>query len=132
MRVLVDTSVWSLALRRDGTAGRAEVDRLHEHISRGDTVCLTGAILQEVLQGFHGAARTLKLERELEPFPLLELGREDYVFAARIRNTCRSQGVQVGTVDAQIAAAALRHQVPLLTADQDFARIAGRFPLKLV
>jgi predicted nucleic acid-binding protein len=128
----VDTSVWSLALRRDGRGAIREATLLADLIGRGETVCLTGAILQEVLQGFHDAARTLRLARELEPFPLLELSREDHVFAARVRNTCRSHGVQVGTIDAQIATASLRHQAPLLTTDQDFGRIARHFPLKLL
>ncbi len=130
MNVLVDTSVWSLALRRDHPPGAAEVEALGAAISRGD-VCLVGVILQEVLEGFPSAARTRRLLDHLAPFPLLPLGRKDFVLAAEVRNTCRSEGVAIGTVDAQIAAAAINHRCLLLTADSDFGRIARHFPLRL-
>jgi predicted nucleic acid-binding protein len=128
--VLVDTSVWSLALRRDRPAGAREVEALEAAIGRGD-VCLIGVILQEVLQGFPSLPRTRRLVEHLAPFPLLALHRGDYVLAAEIRNTCRSKGLAVATVDAQIAAAAINHRCLLLTADADFERIARHFPLRL-
>lgn len=130
MSVLVDTSVWSLALRRDRPAAAPEVDRLRVAIERGDA-CLTGVILQEVLQGFPRADRARRLVEYLAPFPLLALHRGDYVYAAEIRNQCRGRGLAVTTVDAQIAAAAINHRCSLLTADQDFGRIARHFPLRL-
>ena len=130
MNVLVDTSVWSLALRRDNPAGSAPVEALGAAISLGD-VCLIGVILQEVIQGFPSAARTRRLLDHLAPFPLLNLGREDFVLAAEVRNTCRAKGIAVGTVDAQIAAAAIGHGCLLLTNDPDFAKIARHFPLRL-
>ena len=129
MSVLVDTSVWSLALRRDRPPASREIEALGSAINRGDA-CLIGVILQEVLQGFPSAARTRRLTEHLAPFPLLTLHRGDYVLAAEIRNTCRSKGLAVGTVDAQIAAAAINHRCALLTADEDFERISRLFPLR--
>ncbi len=128
--ILVDTSVWSLALRRDRGAGSREVDALTAAIDRGDT-CLTGTILQEVLQGFPDASRTRRLVDYLAPFPLLDLHRGDYVYAAEIRNKCRVKGIAVSTIDAQIAAAAIDHNCALLTSDKDFEAIARHFPLRL-
>jgi predicted nucleic acid-binding protein len=128
--ILVDTSVWSLALRRDRAAAGREVEALSAAIERGDA-CLTGTILQEVLQGFPDAARTRRLLDYLAPFPLLDLHRGDYVYAAEIRNKCRVKGVTVSTVDAQIAAAAINHRCELLTSDRDFDGIARVFPLRL-
>jgi predicted nucleic acid-binding protein len=129
--VLVDTSVWSLALRRDAPAGSREVEALRATIERGDA-CLTGAVLQEVLQGFPSVERARKLKEYLAPFPLLDLHRGDYIFAAEIRNKCRTKGLAITTIDAQIAAAAINHGCWLLTADADFAGIARHYALRLV
>ena len=128
--ILVDTSVWSLALRRDRPAQCREVDVLSAAIDRSDA-CLTGAILQEVLQGFPDTSRTRRLVEYLAPFPLLPLHRGDYVYAAEIRNKCRVKGVTITTIDAQIAAAAIDHSCTLLTTDPDFSAIARVFPLRL-
>jgi len=127
--VLVDTSVWSLALRRNAPADR-EVDVLSAAVERGD-VCITGVILQEVLQGFPSLERTRRLVTYLAPFPLIDLHRGDFVLAAEIRNKCRTKGLAVSTIDAQIAGAAINHRCSLLTADRDFAGIARLFPLRL-
>jgi hypothetical protein len=127
--VLVDTSVWSLALRRDRPAPGREIETLRAVIEAGDA-CLLGVILQEVLQGFPSPDRTRRLVAHLAPFPLLTLYRGDYVFAAEIRNKCRGKGVQVSTVDAEIAAAAINHRCSLLTTDADFRSIARHFPLR--
>jgi predicted nucleic acid-binding protein len=127
--LLVDTSVWSLALRRDRPSGR-EVEVLRTGIERGEVV-LTGVILQELLQGFPSAERTRRLTERLAPFPLLALHRGDYVYAAEIRNKCRAKGAAISTVDAQIAAAAINHHCALLTADADFDGVARHFPLRM-
>jgi predicted nucleic acid-binding protein len=127
--LLVDTSVWSLALSRDRPSGR-EVDTLRAGIEGGEVV-LIGVILQEILQGFPSADRTRRLVDRLSPFPLLALHRGDYLYAAEIRNKCRAKGVAISTVDAQIAAAAINHRCALLTTDADFAAIARHFPLRL-
>jgi hypothetical protein len=128
--ILVDTPVWALALRRDRVAASREVEALSAAIERGDA-CLTGTILQEVLQGFPDVSRTRRLVDYLAPFPLLALHRGDYVYAAEIRNKCRVKGVAVSTIDAQIAAAAIDHNCALLTSDKDFEAIARHFPLRL-
>jgi hypothetical protein len=128
--VLVDTSVWSLALRRDKPEATREVGALGAAVERG-SVCLIGAILQEVLQGFPSPDRSRRLLEALAPFPLLTLHRGDYVFAAEIRNKCRAKGLSISSVDAQIAAAAINHRCSLLTTDADFRGIARHFPLKL-
>jgi predicted nucleic acid-binding protein len=131
MSVLVDTSVWSMALRRDQPPPSRELDVLREAVERGD-VCLLGVILQEVLQGFASAGgRTRRLVDHLSPFPLLPLERSDYVYASEIRNHCRTRGLAITTIDAQIASAAISHGCSLLTLDDDFGGVARHFPLRL-
>ncbi len=51
MSLFVDTSVWSLALRRDAPQEGSEVRRLREALAGGETVYTTGLVLQELLQG---------------------------------------------------------------------------------
>jgi predicted nucleic acid-binding protein len=128
---VVDTSVWSLALRREAGSERREVQLLRELLERGDNLYLLGVILQEILQGVRLSKDLRRLRRELESFPLIELDRDDYVLAADVWSRCRARGVQVSTVDAQIAASALRRGHALLTADLDFVHMAEVVPLKL-
>ncbi len=54
MSLLVDTSVWSLAFRRDQPSSAPEVDELGRAILAGDPIYSTGLVLQELLQGFSG------------------------------------------------------------------------------
>ena len=130
MNVLVDTSVWSIALRRDQPSPSCELEALRAAIERGD-VCLLGVVLQEVLQEFPSLDRTRRLVEHLSAFPLLSLHRGDYVYAAEIRNRCRAKGLTISTIDAQIAAAAINHRCALLTLDRDFTGVARHFPLRL-
>ena len=130
MSVLVDTSVWSIALRRDHPPARREIETLRAAIERGDA-CLLGIILQEVLQEFPSSDRTRRLVEHLSPFPILALHRGDYIYAVEIRNRCRVKGLAISTIDAKIAAAAINHRCALLTFDRDFAGIARHFPLRL-
>jgi predicted nucleic acid-binding protein len=131
MTMLVDTSVWSLALRRDQDGGRPEVTALRAALEGGDMVVVTGLILQELLQGFAGpGGRTAILER-FAALPLVSPDRDDHVEAAALRNTCRRAGVQIGTIDALLARLCIRHRLTLLTADNDFVHAARHCSLKL-
>jgi predicted nucleic acid-binding protein len=124
MRVLVDTSVWSLSLRREGPADHVAVVKLTTLIDRNTSLVLTGLILQEILQAFRSDREARRVARYLEPVPLLQLARSDYVAAASLRRRCAAEGVAASTADCQIAAAAIGHKCALLTADADFERIA--------
>jgi hypothetical protein len=129
LSVLVDTSVWSLALRRDPPSRAREVETLTAVLEAGEA-CLIGSILQELLQGFPARDRSKRLAEYLAPFPLLALHRGDFIFAAEIRNRCRAKGLAVTTIDAQIAAASINHRCRLLTADRDFEQISNVFPIR--
>jgi hypothetical protein len=50
----VDTSVWSLALRRDAPASLPEVGALERALAGGERVVTTGLVYQEILEGLHG------------------------------------------------------------------------------
>ncbi len=132
MNVIVDTSVWSLALRRTVPRDTAPVRTLYRLLDQDGTVLLLGVILLELLQGFRSTRDFTGLQRHLASFPLLEPHREDYVEAARLRNHCATKGVQAGTIDSLIAAMCTQHGCHLLTTDQDFTRIARHSLLKLL
>lgn len=129
MSLFVDTSVWSLAFRRDVAGNAAEARELVRALSAGEPIISTGLVLQELLQGFAGSkARDQILER-FSALPLLVPNRDDHVAAAEIRNRCRRSGLQVGTIDALLAQLCVRHSLMLLTADRDFARMSRVVPL---
>lgn len=131
MTLLVDTSVWSLALRRDIEAPDPEVHELEEALFGSDVVVTTGLVLQELLQGFSGPRAQARIVERFAALPLLQPDREDHVNAAGLRNRCRKAGVQLGTIDALLAQLCIRHDLTLLTTDKDFTHAAGHCPLRV-
>lgn len=132
MRVVVDTSVWSLALRRRKSEGHAEAALLRRLIEDGEDIYLLGIILQEILQGVREPSDFASLREHLEAFPTIEVAREDYVKAAALKNRLLRKGVQASTVDALIASVSISYECRLFTADKDFTRIASHSALKLL
>ena len=131
MTLLVDTSVWSLALRRDGSRSEPEVMALEKALTGGETVVTTGLVLQELLQGFAGPkARVAVLER-FAALPLVPPDREDHVAAAAVRNTCRRAGLQIGTIDALLIQLCVRHELTLLSTDRDFRLAERHVPVRV-
>jgi predicted nucleic acid-binding protein len=131
MTLLVDTSVWSLALRRDAQADEPQVHQLRKALLGSEVVVTTGLILQELLQGFSGPKAQAQIVERFAALPLLQPDRDDHINAAALRNTCRRAGVQVGTIDALLAQLCIRHNVTLLTTDQDFTHAAKHCPLHI-
>ena len=131
MTLLVDTSVWSLALRRDAASDTSQVRALQAALEGGEIVVTTGLILQELLQGFSGPRAREEIIQRFSALPLLIPDRPDHIEAAELRNRCRRAGVQIGTIDALIAQLCIRHRLTLLTTDNDFVRMARHCPLRL-
>ena len=131
MSLFVDTSVWSLALRRDQQSDRAEVGVLVRALESGEEILATGLILQELLQGFAGPKSRAQIVERFSALPLIVPDREDHMDAAELRNHCRRKGVQVGTIDALLAQLCLRHDLTMLSADGDFKLVAEHSSLKL-
>ena len=131
MTLLVDTSVWSLALRRDAAGNEPEVLALREALMGSDVVVTTGLVLQELLQGFSGPTAREQLVERFASLPLLQPDREDHIAAADLRNACRRAGVQLGTVDALLAQLCMRHDLTLLSTDKDFVHAAQHCALRI-
>ena len=132
MSVFVDTSVWSLALRRSPPSPVPEVELLMSYLERGDLVVTTGIVLQELLQGFSGPRAKQAIIKDFSLLPMITPDVEDHIEAAELRNRCRRKGVQIGTIDALIARLCIRHELPLLATDQDFKAVAHHYPLSVV
>ena len=127
----MDTSVWSLALRRDAPASVREVSVLVRAIENGEALFTTGLVLQELLQGFSGPKSRDQILDRFSALPLLPPDRDDHIAAADLRNRCRRNGAQIGTIDALLAQLCIRHDLTMLTADEDFRRIAAHSTLKV-
>lgn len=130
MRVLVDTSVWSLALRRVRPAPSLIVQELAELIQEGRVVVI-GPIRQELLSGLKGNQQFQVLRDHLRAFPDLELATADFEDAAHFFNRCRSKGIQGSNTDFLICAVASRLDLAIFTTDDDFPTFGRLLPLKL-
>lgn len=131
MKVIVDTCVWSRALRRSEPGTSTEVRLLQELIQDG-RVAMLGPIRQELLSGVKTPTQFKKLTEAMEAFPDEELSTEDYVEAARCFNRCRRKGVQGSNTDFLLCAVSLRTGFPILTTDGDFRHFKKVLLVKLL
>ena len=128
--VLVDTPIWSAALRKFDSSGPSVRNTLSTLIlHRG--VAMLGPIRQEILSGISEKKQFSKLREELSHFPDLEILQEDYEEAAACFNKCRSKGIQGSNTDFLICAISLRKNFPILTTDRDFESFADVLSIEL-
>ena len=134
MNTLVDTSIWSLALRRKtrnlSSPEKILVTELVELVKEGRARIL-GVIRQELLSGIKTPDQYEKLRTTLRSFPDEVLETSDYEFAAKSRNACRAKGIAVSVVDAMICAISATRDWPIFTTDPDFKNYAGVLGIKL-
>ena len=127
--VLVDTSVWSLALRRKEPG---EVAAKLSELILNSLVVMIGPVRQELLSGISDAATFDQLKSKLGSFDDLPISTKDYETAAEFFNTCRKHGVQGSHIDFLICAIAHNHDLLIFTTDQDFLRYAALLPINLL
>lgn len=130
MKVLVDTAVWSLALRRRAGSSHPAVVQLRSLIDEG-RVSMVGPIRQELLSGIRTRASYERLRDALRPFEDELLERADFERAAEHFNACRASGIQGSNTDFLLCAVAERRKLPILTTDSDFTRFAAVIPIAL-
>jgi hypothetical protein len=130
LNIFVDSSVWSLALRRDAPGGPF-VAQLTGAVYANDQIFTTGLVLQEILQGVYGPRQRDQIIARLASLPLLAPDWNDHLHAAELFNRCRRAGIQVESVDTLFAQLCLRHDLTMLTADRDFHHMARHCPLKI-
>jgi len=133
MKILVDTSVWSLALRRAGSHTQKELQIIHNltELIHDGRVVMIGPIRQELLSGISSAAQFEKLKNHLSHYPDMPLKIEIDVKAAEYFNICRKAGVQGSHTDFLICAVATEADLAIFTSDNDFSHYANHIPIKL-
>ena len=134
MTVLVDTPIWSLALRRQPHHLSASEQRLVQELAelvRGGNAHIVGPIRQELLSGIKDEVKFGKLRDYLRAFDEPSLQVLDYEEAARMNNLCRSRGIAGSAIDFLICAVAARNYWQVFTTDRDFARYAKTIPVRL-
>jgi predicted nucleic acid-binding protein len=131
MRILVDTSIWSLALRRKVISNDKVVTQLRELITES-RVEMIGPIRQEILSGISDAVHFEKLKKYLAAFEDYPVSRQDYESAAEMYTLCRKKGIQGSNTDFLICAVAVNNKMSIFTTDKDFALFAKMLPISLV
>lgn len=130
MKVIVDTSVWSLALRRSNHIENKYVEELEELINEVRAQ-LVGPVRQELLSGIKTEKQYKILKNHLRAFMDLPIETEDYELAADYFNKARKKGIQGSNTDFLLCAISTRHQMPIFTIDKDFINFQTVFPIEL-
>ena len=132
MRVLVDTSVWSLALRKKmKTPNEQKIVNQFSEIIRELKLVIIGPIRQEILSGISNKNRFEELKGRISVFEDFPLESQDYELAAELYNKCRSKGIQGSHIDFLICSVAINNQLGILTLDKDFEKYQKHIPIKL-
>lgn len=131
MTVLVDTSVWSLLLRRDKRLEVPQVAALVDALEHDVRIATTGVIVQELLQGGVPPRVRDDIVVRFSALACLEPTLADHIAAAGLSTLIRSSGIRVSTTDALIAHLAIEYNLVLLTTDGDFEHVARHTALRL-
>ncbi len=134
MNVLIDTSVWSLALRRTAGQLNPEERRAVEEwraLVREGRARLIGIVRQELLSGIRDEKHFELVRERLAAFDDIEIKAEDHEDAARFFNRCRSRGVTATPIDLLICAVAARHGLAVFTTDDDFNQFRSLLGINL-
>ena len=130
MKVIVDTSVWSLALRRSKDVENEYVEELEELIKEVRAQ-LIGPVRQELLNGIKSEKQYKVLKKHLRAFKDLAIETEDYELAAEYFNTARKNGIQGSNTDFLLCAISTRCRMPIYTTDNDFINFQSVIPIEL-
>ena len=131
MKVLVDTCIWSLALRREKQLD-SNIDVIEfQELIKEVRVQIIGPIRQEILSGVKKKSQFTKLKKILAAFPDLDLTSEDFELSADYFNFLRSKGIQGSNTDFLICAVSTRYNMPIFTTDKDFTFFKKYIPITL-
>jgi predicted nucleic acid-binding protein len=134
LNVLVDTSIWSLALRRRQADLSASENRTRDSFAeliREARVLLIGPVRQELLSGIRDAAQFYRIRNYLRSFENYPIDTADYEQAAQMSNLCRTRGVAKSSVDMIICAIAHKLNIPIFTTDKDYLRYSSLWAVQL-
>ncbi|MFV1983047.1 MAG: PIN domain-containing protein [Thiohalomonadales bacterium] len=131
MKVIVDTPIWSYALRSKHKGYENHIEEFVNLIS-DQRVLILGPITQEVLSGYSVKKKFGTLEEKLKYFENTPIIDEDYVTAAKFSNKCRCKGIQGSHIDFLICSVASRLGSVIFTTDKDFLYYKKNLPIELL
>ena len=131
--VLIDTSVWSLALRkRKLTSDDKKLIEYLIFLIRNQYAIMIGPIRQEILSGISDENQFMELKNALQTFSDFHITTEDYETAAEYYNKCRSAGIQGSHIDYLICSVAHNNDFLILTLDKDFFNYKKYLDIQLI
>lgn len=131
--ILVDTSVWSLVLRKKSlNESETKIRNFLISLIRDELVIMIGPIRQEILSGISDYNKFLRLKDSLEAFPDFEISTKDFEDAAENFNLCRSHGIQGSHTDFLICSVARNHNFSIFTLDNDFSHYSKYISFNLI
>lgn len=130
MNVLVDTPIWSYALRTPIKKFQAHIEEL-TFLIKNQRALIIGPIRQEILSGYSDNRKYQTLKDKLSYFDNVRIIDSDYELAAELNNQCRKEGIQGSHIDFLICAVAKRMEFSIFTTDQDFSRYQKVIKIKL-
>jgi hypothetical protein len=130
LKVLVDTPIWSYALRSKNNEYQIEIDALTSLI-RDQRALIIGPIRQEILSGYSDLRKYSIIKDKLSYFANTPILDTDYELAAEFSNKCRKKGIQGSHIDFLICAVANRIDIPIFTNDKDFEYYQTIISIKL-
>lgn len=119
-RVLVDTSSWIEALRKDG---KKEVRERVRRLMTEGRVVWCDMVLLELWNGARGQYERKSLSKLEEEIERLPIDAQVWSLSSQLAQQCRAAGKTVPATDLLIAACAHRHQVSLEHSDGHFEQI---------
>jgi len=128
--ILIDTCIWSLALRNKQSKNQLIAEQL-AHLIDQHSAKIIGVIRQEVLSGYSNKNSFNKLRQQLSYFPNEAIIAADYEAAAEYSNFCRTKGIQGSHIDFLICAVAIRKTFKIYTVDKDFIFYSKHLPISL-
>jgi len=131
VKVLIDTPIWSVALRRKHQPEDASTTSELASLVEDRRVALIGPVRQELLSGIREQSQFDRLSKSLRAFPDTFITTADYEEAASFSNRCRARGIQGSNTDFLICAIAVRHEFSIFTTDDDFTHFAKVLPIVL-
>lgn len=132
MKIIVDTSVWSLLLNRKKPTSHPALDILKKHFKNDSIIYTTGFIYQELIQGIRSSDHRKFVEDYFLDLVWLTPDRTDHHIASQLYLDSRKKGKQIGTIDTLLAALSIKHKSVLLSTDKDFIFLAKHHNLKLL
>jgi predicted nucleic acid-binding protein len=126
-KVLIDTSAWLFALRKDYVP---EIRDRVDYLLKENQIVTTGIVKLELLAGTKSKLEYTRLKNRFSSFESIETDNMLWEKTYEIGFTLRRKGVTIPFTDILIAACALSGECVLMHAHRHFEMAAKHFQLK--